>query len=165
MGDSKFAGHGNLLFNGDIKAKGKNVAFLIYSLQSKPIFVAWSNENENMAGAVGTIYETTTISKPKGMINSWVVWILAVKGGQLRLHSLISKGLTSLLIYFILFLCRQYISNVGAKERYNIKELITSKNSVVPYLTEQDILEVCIFLVQSTIARSQKNTTLRHYQL
>ena len=37
---------------------------------------------------------------------------------------------------------RQYISNVGEEEKYNIKELITAKNSVVPYLTEQDILEV-----------------------
>ena len=37
---------------------------------------------------------------------------------------------------------RQYISNVGAKERYNIKELITAKNAVIPHLTEQEILEV-----------------------
>ena len=50
--------------------------------------------------------------------------------------------MTLILICFD-FLCRQYITNVGAEERYNIKELITSKNSVVPYLTEQDILEVC----------------------
>ena len=43
---------------------------------------------------------------------------------------------------FIIFLFRQYTSNVEEKEKCNVKELITAKNSVVPYLTEQDILEV-----------------------
>ena len=37
---------------------------------------------------------------------------------------------------------RQYISNVGAEDSYNIKDLITAKNAVVPHLTERDILEV-----------------------
>lgn len=46
------------------------------------------------------------------------------------------------IIIIIFFLFRQYTSNVEEKEKYNVKELITAKNSVVPYLTEQDILEV-----------------------
>ena len=45
-------------------------------------------------------------------------------------------------LYLLFFLFRQYTSKVEEKEKYNVQELITAKNSVVPYLTEQDILEV-----------------------
>lgn len=37
---------------------------------------------------------------------------------------------------------RQYTSRVGPEERYNIKDLITAKNSTAPFLTELDIMEV-----------------------
>lgn len=53
-----------------------------------------------------------------------------------------TKDIFTNILYVIFFSFRQYISNVGEEEKYNIKELITAKNSVVPYLTEQDILEV-----------------------
>ena len=89
---------------------------------------------------------------------------------QIGLNFFASKTLhKSLLLHgqvcfnqFIL-LCRQYISNVGEEERYNIKELITAKNSVVPYMTEQDILEVLPQLYCVLCASCSNGAMQLHY--
>lgn len=36
------------------------------------------------------------------------------------------------------------MSQVGAEQSYNIKELITARNAVVPFMTELDVLQVRI---------------------